>query len=187
MRARPQDLARRLLPVLLLLLVGSSGPAADRKLGILGQPAPALWASRWFNLPNAQQILDLEHYRGKVIYLLFFQSWCPGCHHHGFPTLQEVSSHYASRDDVVFLTVQTVFEGFHTNDERAALDTVERFGLRFPVGHDPGPENRGSTTMRRYRAGGTPWTVIVDRAGVVRFNAFQLYPENAITKIDALL
>ena len=37
----------------------------------------------------------MADFRGKVVYLYFFQSWCPGCHRHGFPTLQAMSKHFA--------------------------------------------------------------------------------------------
>ena len=44
-----------------------------------------------------------------------------------------------------------------------------------------------SVVMRRYRSGGTPWTVIIDRDGVVRYNDFSVQPTRAISLIDRLL
>ena len=119
--------------------------------GIVGQEAPSLWASRWFNTSARANELELSRYRGRVIYILFFQAWCPGCHSYGFPTLREVRVHYSDSEDVEFIAIQTVFEGSQTNDEAAARQTVEAFGLDIPVGHDPGPDGQRSETMRRYR------------------------------------
>jgi hypothetical protein len=40
--------------------------------------------------------------------------------------------------------------------------------------------------MRRYRTGGTPWTVIIDRAGIVRFNDFHIEAKAASRLVDHL-
>jgi thiol-disulfide isomerase/thioredoxin len=142
---------------------------------------------KWFNLPNDKASIEITDFKGKVVYLFGFQSWCPGCHSHGFPALKAVESHFDDNDDVVFVAIQTVFEGFHTNTADKARSNVEDFELDIPVGHDPGPGNAGSTVMRRYRSGGTPWTVIIDRNGVVRFNDFSIQPQRAISLIDQLV
>ena len=41
--------------------------------------------------------------------------------------------------------------------------------------------------MRRYRAGGTPWAVIIDRNGYVQFNGFSIQSAQAVSLIDRLL
>ena len=40
--------------------------------------------------------------------------------------------------------------------------------------------------MRRYRTGGTPWTIIIDPEGVVRWNGFRIEPRQAVQLIDRL-
>ena len=40
--------------------------------------------------------------------------------------------------------------------------------------------------MRNYRTGGTPWTIIIDKRGMVRFNNFHIQAEDAVKIIDAL-
>ena len=40
--------------------------------------------------------------------------------------------------------------------------------------------------MRNYRTGGTPWTIIIDKQGVVRFNGFRIEAEDAIHVLAAL-
>lgn len=106
---------------------------AQNKPGILGQAAPELGVESWINLPAGKKTIRLADYRGKVVYLYCFQSWCPGCHSHGFPLLSKMVSHYQGQDDVVFLAVQTVFEGFRTNTREAANQVAtEKFGLSTP-------------------------------------------------------
>jgi hypothetical protein len=74
---------------------------------------------------------------------------------------------------LAFVTVQTVFEGFDTNTLDSAREVAQRYKLDIPVGHDPGPNQSGSLLMHRYRTGGTPWTIVIDRDRRVRFNAFR--------------
>ena len=173
----------------LALMLGAGAPDAQaRKRGIVGQPAPT-WQGldTWFQLPKGKKALDVSDLKGKVVYLYFFQSWCPGCHSRGFPTLQHVRHQFGSRDDVIFVAVQTVFEGFHTNTAKKALSTVESFSLDIPTAHDPGRGGSGSLLMKRYRSGGTPWTILIDRKGVVRFNGFRLHPDQARARVETLL
>jgi thiol-disulfide isomerase/thioredoxin len=138
--------------------------------GIVGKEAPSLQGAAWVQTID-DVIPTIE--KGKVNYLFFFQSWCPGCHSHGFPTLQKLKEKFP---DVNFIAVQTVFEGFNTNTKERAVADVKSFGLDIPVGHDGTPGNP-SPLMRVYRAGGTPWTVIIDKQGVVQFNGFRLSEE----------
>lgn len=160
---------------------------SQHRYGILGQKAPEWGVSNWFNLENGTEKLDVSDFKGKVVYLYGFQSWCPGCHSHGFPTLQQVEKHFKENENVVFVAVQTVFEGFESNTIDKAVKTVQEFKLDIPVGHDSGRNGSGSALMRRYRSGGTPWTVIIDREGFVQFNDFSIKPDKAVALIDRLL
>jgi len=171
--------------VLALFLV--AGPGEAQRRGVVGQPAPAWEIPTWFHLPSGMKGLEPTDLEGRVIYLFFFQSWCPGCHSHGFPTLQAVEERFEEESEVVFVAVQTVFEGYGTNTEGRAKDTVEEFDLLIPVGHVEGEGGRSPAIMRRYRSGGTPWTVIIDRQGTVRFNGFSIEPKADIDLVEKLL
>ena len=175
--------------VLSLCLMGLSSPVqAKPKPGILGQPAPALNIKDWYQLPKDREHIELSDYRGKVVYLFFFQSWCPGCHSHGFPALKAIKNHYSQNPNVVFLAVQTVFEGFLINTSAKAKKTLVEHHLEdVPVGHDVGRMLTRSGVMERFRSGGTPWSVIIDTKGVVRFNAFKSRPQKMISFIAKLL
>ena len=159
---------------------------AKPKRGVLGEKAPSLGVTTWLNLPEGKDSLDVSDYKGKVVYLYGFQSWCPGCHKYGFPTLTKLIEHYKNNNEVAFVAVQTVFEGFSTNTPQRAKETAQRYGLTIPVGHS-GSANERSTVMLRYRTGGTPWTVIIDREGTVRYNDFHIAPNDAIALIGSLL
>lgn len=79
------------------LLTACTAQAEKPKGGILEQKAPAITADKWVSLPVGAKAPTAESLKGKVIYLYCFQSWCPGCHSSGFPTLQKISTHF--KDD----------------------------------------------------------------------------------------
>lgn len=190
MRASPclTPRPRWILALVLLLPVLLAPQTADaQRPGIEGRPAPAWPGLQWLQVPEGRDALDVTDFRGRVLYLFGFQSWCPGCHSHGFPTLVEVREHFRDDPAVAFVMVQTVFEGFASNSAPRALDEVASYGLDdLPLAHDAGPEDSGSRLMRLYRSGGTPWTVIIGPDGVVRFNGFGIEAEQAIGLIEAL-
>ena len=140
--------------------------------GIEGESAPELGVDTWLNLPAGKSRLELADYADQCVYLYCFQSWCPGCHSHGFPTLLGMMELFADEPNLAVLSVQTVFEGFGTNTLDAAREVAQRYALEIPVGHDAGPNASGSVLMPRYRTGGTPWTIVIDRNQKVRFNGF---------------
>ena len=180
-------LIRRILSIsFLFLLVTSSFDAAARRLGILNQPAPPWGVSEWFQLPAGMASLDVDDFKGKVIYLYCFQNWCPGCHSHGFPLLQKLTRYYKDNDQVTFLAVQTTFEGFFTNTFEGAQKIAERYQLKIPFGQS-GSSGQLSQLMVNYRTGGTPWSIVIDRNGIVQFNDFHIYEADAIRLIDRLI
>jgi thiol-disulfide isomerase/thioredoxin len=161
-------------------------PAArpqGEKPGLSGQAAPAWEVARWRNLPEGKAALDVADFKGKVLVLYCFQSWCPGCHKRGFPLLQKLVAHYQGREDVAFVAVQTVFEGFETNTPEKGWETAASFGLAIPVGHD-GAAGKPSKLAAGYRVGGTPWFAVIDREGKVDSDGFCPTLEEAIRVID---
>jgi thiol-disulfide isomerase/thioredoxin len=154
--------------------------------GIQGQLAPPWGVDTWFNLSEGESTIDLSDFEAKIVYMYSFQSWCPGCHSHGFPTLLEVQDAFKGDEEVTFVAIQTVFEGFEANTLDRAKEVALQYELEIPFGHDPGPDGRRSIVMQRYITGGTPWTVLIDQQGYVRFNGFQAEAESLITGIRQL-
>lgn len=158
---------------------------SSQSRGITTRSAPAWEVEEWFNLPEGVDSIDIADFKGKVVYLYAFQSWCPGCHSRGFPTLKTLSEQYADADDVAFVAVQTTFEGFSSNTAQRAKEMGERYELDIPIGHS-GSNGRRSKLMQAYRTGGTPWTIVIDKQGIVRFNDFHLTPEQGTRMIERL-
>jgi len=173
-----------------LLLSGLGLPLITHaKPGIVGKPAPEPRAEFWIDAQGRPTRFSLAEQRGKWVHLKFWQSWCPGCHAHGFPALAKLAAAFADEPRVVNVALQTVFEGFGSNSADKVRQTQLRYKLPMVFGHDPGngPRAPGGGTMARYRSGGTPWHVVIDPAGNVVFNGFSIDTERAIDAIRSSL
>ena len=151
--------------------------------GIVGQRAPALQVSQWVDgQQQPRRPVSLAEHDGQVKVIYCFQSWCPGCHSAGFPTLAHLVNQLGQRPEFLFVAVQTVFEGHESNTWQHMLDTQSRYNLGISFGHDPGTPATGgiSSIMGDYRTGGTPWFILIDRSNRVTFNDFHLSAEPAV-------
>ena len=157
--------------------------------GVMGQPAPELRVPLWLSGVDGGglRIAGIEQ---PIIYVFGFQAWCPGCHSHGFPALQETKKRLTAKGlgaQVKFIAVQTVFEGHDVNTVDAARESIERYGLTdIALGHDSGAR---PTLMADYRTGGTPWTVIIGPRPLrlVAVDGFSVEPDTAMVTIERLL
>jgi thiol-disulfide isomerase/thioredoxin len=164
-----------------------SKDAMAQEPGIVGRKAPQPQSEFWIDANGQPTQFNIQQQLGKWVHLKFWQSWCPGCHAHGFPALQEFSAAFAKEPRVVTVALQTVFEGFWSNTAGKVRSTQLRYQLPIVFGHDPATNKSGQGTMQLYRSGGTPWHVIVNPQGVVVFNGFQINTKAAISHIKAQL
>ena len=119
---------------------------SNPRKGIKGKKAPEFPDLFWIDATNkVTKDIKLKNYRGKMIYLTLFQSWCPGCLNRSLPLLKKLSEKYQDRNRIVFLAVQTVFEGFAFNHKDQIYYIKDKFKLNFPIGHDD-----GSSLKRNY-------------------------------------
>jgi len=162
---------------------GASKPAASGQDGMIGKPAPPWHATRWINLPDGKDSLDVSDFKGKVLYLCFFQTSCPGSQKGGLPALKALTERYAGDASVAFVAVQTVFRDFDVNTPEKLSETAERFKLTIPLGHDGG-QDRPPQMLIRNRARGTPWFIIIDREGTIRHSEHYLPVEQVVAMID---
>lgn len=151
--------------------------------GIGGQKAPEWNVKDWVN-GNGNKIepIKLSDYKGKFKVIYCFQSWCPGCHSVGLPSLQAMTEALKDNDNVKFLAVQTVFEGASSNTYEKMLEVQKKYNLKIPFGQDNGDETTRniSNIMYNYRTGGTPWFIFIDQEDNVVFNDYHLNTDKAI-------
>ena len=107
----------------------------------------------------------------------------------GFPTLKKITQAYTDNDQVRFLAIQTVFEGYDFNTPDKLRKNQVKYALKIPMAHAAGnPDtHKAPKIMRSYRSGGTPWTVIVDPTGRVIYNGFHVEFDQAKVLIDRLV
>ena len=79
----------------------------------------------------------------------------------------------AGHSDVAVIGLHTVFEHHAAMTEAALEAFIHEYRLTLPIAVDRrGEDGPLPQTMRRYGMRGTPTTVVIDRAGVVRERAF---------------
>lgn len=143
---------KRLLNVCILsvLLAGSSAHAAGFEARA-ATPAPELNAQDLAGVPKT-----LADYRGKVVLLNFWASWCPPCLRE-MPSMERLRVNMAGRPlEIVAL------DSAETPEEVSAY--LSRMKLGFPILLDPD----GSNT-RRWKVFALPTTFLLDATGRVRY------------------
>lgn len=151
-RAAPARSAIR--PLLAALLTACGIPAAVSAAeapGLVGRPAPdfTLHALAGHNL-------RLSDARGEVVLISFWTSWCGGCKEQ----LERTARLYST-----YRPAGLVVIGVNLDDDRAkAARFAQANGADVPQGYD-----EGKTVARSYAVNDVPLTVLVDRAGVVRY------------------
>ena len=107
--------------------------------------------------------LDLSKYRGKVVYVDFWASWCGPCKQ-SFPYMKVLAAKYPANDFVV-LTI-------NVDRQRAAADGfLKQVGGGLPVVYD----SQGSIA-KTYKVADMPTSFLVDRDGKVRFRHQGFFP-----------
>lgn len=154
---------------------------------VLGRAAPELLVEKWA-LPGEATPPRLSALKGKVVAMLFFQATCRSCHNVGFPLMQEIEKQLGANPDLTTLYLQTTFEAHGENTFDAGRATVAKYGLKGPFAQDRRmPGSIVPATFQRFRAGMSPWIVIVDREGVVRYSGYPDYRNKTLALLRDLL
>lgn len=154
---------------LALCVFASTGIAAS---DLTGQAAPD------FVLKSSTgENLRLSEYRGDVVMINFWATWCGPCRQE-MPLLDDLYSRYG-RVGFSLLGVNI------DDDSRRAMQMIEDLGVGFPVLFDETKE-----VSKLYQVEAMPVTVLVDRAGNVRHvhHGYKPgYEEKYLTEIRSLL
>ncbi len=111
-----------------------------------------------FSLPDLQgKSQRLSDYRGKVIFLNFWATWCKPCKEE-MPSMQVLWENL-KKEDFVMLAIS--MDRVTTTKEISPF--VESLKLTFPILTDSWGQ-----TDKRYKLMGVPETYIIDQSGVLR-------------------
>jgi thiol-disulfide isomerase/thioredoxin len=139
----------------------NASPTIDASRAV--NASPTIDASR---AVDASSAVDIGEFRGRVVYLDFWASWCAPCRQ-SFPWMQAMKDAYESRG----LTVLAVNLDQHRGD-------AERFLAQFHPSFDVRFDPQG-TVAERFKVQGMPTGLLIDRHGVVRFTHIGFRPVDA--------
>lgn len=139
------------LPVLAVLAYGFRTDPRAIPSPLVGRPAPDFSLTTFEGTP-----VSLEGFRGQVVVLNFWASWCyPACYEEA-PVLEAASHAYRERGVVVL--------GIDIQDtEPNARRFIKQFGLTFANAPDP----KGTVSID-YGVYGVPETFVIDQEGRIR-------------------
>jgi peroxiredoxin len=131
------------------LLAACAGPGQAAPRGIYeGYLAPD------FGLKNLDgQRISLSDYRGEVVLVNFWATWCPPCR----AEIPAIEAAYQQRNQEGFVVLGLT-------DEPADLvqPFVDEMGMTYPVLLD-----EGGKVATKYRPTGLPMSLVIDRNGII--------------------
>jgi cytochrome c biogenesis protein CcmG/thiol:disulfide interchange protein DsbE len=114
------------------------------------------------------QGLDLSAYKGKVVYIDFWASWCGPCKL-SFPYLQQMDAEYKKKGlQIIAVNVD------HSRD--SADKFVSQYGQHLNIVYDA---TRAVAT--RYKVSAMPTSIMIGRDGRVRYVHQGFFPEKIAT------
>ena len=121
--------------------------------------------------------LDLSAYRGKVVYLDFWASWCEACHL-SFPWMNDIKQSY-ERDGLVIIAVNV------DRDRALADEFLHANSAAFKIVYDPNGD-----IAANYSVKDMPTSVLIGRDGrvhVIHNGFFPAKEGSYLADITALL
>jgi len=122
---------------------------------------------------NGQSQIQLSDFRGKVVMVNFWASWCKPCEQEA-PDLEQAWQFYRDDRRVVFIGADYV------DTEPEARAYLAKFGITFANGPD-----LGTRVSQLFRIKGVPETYFVDQQGVLRYA--QIGPFSSVDEIKSII
>ena len=154
---------KRNITLLLLTMVSFSVHAVRDQpaLGHRLSPLKAPIAAPNFTLEDMdEESYSFEDYRGKVVVLNFWATWCPPCRRE-MPSLERLYQKYKG-DDFTVLAINQMETGDHVFAYTGQLDVDPTFTILF---------DQHSLVSHVYGVKGLPTTYLIDKKGQIRFRA----------------
>lgn len=139
------------------LELAPSAPDASQARAIIANPrlASETLAVEFRVRSIAGDELSLEKYKGKVVLLDFWATWCKPCMFE-MPDIKKLWKKYKA-DQFIIIGISL------DKNEQALRSYIEREGIEWPQCFDG-----GGKIARLYNARSIPYTVLIDHEGVVR-------------------
>jgi TonB family protein len=140
------------------LAIRPNGPQAERARSMIENPRRAResYAPKFSVVTLDHELVDLDSFKGKVVLLDFWGTWCPPCVV-AIPTLKDLQKKHA-RDPFVMLSVSS------DSDEAVVRGFTEKNRIVWPQYWDRDRKVQQAFDIRAF-----PTYVLIDDEGVVRF------------------
>ena len=120
-----------------------------------------------FNLPSNNGSVSLSDYRGKVVLVDFWASWCGPCRQ-SFPWMNAMTEKYKSQGlEIVAINLD--------QEPQLAQDFLSQFPANFHIAFDP-----EGKTPEAFNVMGMPTAFLVDRKGRVASQHIGFHQEKTI-------
>lgn len=147
-----------------------------------GEASIAGTRARDFTLDLSGKPAHLSDFKGKVVVLNFWATWCPPCKEET-PSLNHLYKYIQSRNGVVL--------GVAADEDPGAYQKfLHDEGVAFPTYRDPATRNNSSPIALSYGTSMIPETYIIDRHGKIarKLIGFQQWDSPAmLAYLDSLL
>jgi thiol-disulfide isomerase/thioredoxin len=128
-----------------------------------------------FSLQLSANELNLDKYKGKVVFLDFWASWCTPCQQ-SFPWLNKITKEYK---DLVVIGVNL------DKKKKLAAKFLKKYPANFKIIYNP-----SANLAEKYGVKGMPYSVMIDKKGKVRYSHIgftEKMTKELITNIKTLL
>jgi peroxiredoxin len=144
---------------LIIIAVFGVAMLLTRKDSSLNPPKQSRPATRRpapnFTLPGLDgKTVQLADYRGKVVLLNIWATWCPSCVEE-MPSMEKLYNELKGE----YFEILTI--SIDESGDKAVVPFMQKYKLTFPTLLDPG----GKTVQRLYRITGVPESFLVDKEG----------------------
>jgi thiol-disulfide isomerase/thioredoxin len=145
-----------------LLMLSCLGTAqAEQPLGHDLAPLPRPYPAPAFILQDGDgKPVSLADYKGKVILLNFWGTWCPPCRHE-MPSMERLYERQKSKGFVVLAVNQT-----ESSEDVFIYTSQLSVTPTFKILYD-----KNSDVAAKYRVVGLPTTFLIDKHGQIRYRA----------------
>ncbi len=129
-----------------------------------------------FKLPTEKSSISLSSYRGKIVYVDFWASWCGPCRK-SFPWMSELQKRYKKHVKVIAINLD--------EDRNEAISFLKKFRPGFTVAFDP-----QGKVAEKYGVPGMPTSYLIGPTGniVSRHIGFRSKDKGAIeSEIQSLI
>ncbi len=142
----------------LLALVGFGLNKARNPMAEIGKPVPDFDLVYYEGYEyNGVSQMKLSDFRGKIVVLNIWASWCKPCEQEA-PELEQAWQTYKDGGEVVFVGVAYV------DTTSGSKQYLQKFGITFP--NAPDLQSNISSVLNRQM--GVPETYFIDREGILR-------------------